>query len=198
MKIKPLDWMAGVLLVSGVISGVAAGAEGQIADSAGGRVTPDEFCSDHPRPVSPAPLSLPRSMATHALQGFSLHNDEGTIELSALGKHLTSSEYGLRNSPHPVGVEITFRFGGTEASRRPPFGRGTRSKPRRRNPEFWQNRQYFFHEGTEITLGPPFRKYGAPDAFETATQRQGSLLWGFCPKMALALATTDCGATQSC
>ena len=198
MKIKALDWMAGVLLVSGLVSGVAVGAEGRVADPAGGGATSDEFCSDHPRAVSAAPLSLPRSAAMHALKGSSRHNDDGNIGLSFLGKHLTSSEHGLRNSPHPVGVEITFRFGGTGASRKPPLGRGTRSKPRRRNPEFWQNRQYFFHEGTEITLGPPFRKYGAPDAFETATQRQGSLLWGFCPRMALALATTDCGATQSC
>ena len=198
MKIRALNWMAGVLLVSGVISGVAVGAGGQVADSAGGGATPDEFCSDHPRAVSTAPLSLPRSAATHALKRSSLYNDEGNIELSFLGKHLISSEHGLRNSPHPVGVEITFRFGGTQPSRKPPLGRGTRSKPRRRNPEFWQNRQYFSHDGMEITIGPPFRKYGASDAFETATQRQGSLLWGFCPKMALALATTDCGATQSC
>ena len=38
-------------------------------------------------------------------------------------------------------------------------------------PEFWENRNYFFYEGMEITVGPANRKYGAADAFEAATQR---------------------------
>ncbi len=38
-------------------------------------------------------------------------------------------------------------------------------------PEFWENRNYFFYEGMQITVGPAYRKYGAADAFEAATQK---------------------------
>ena len=38
-------------------------------------------------------------------------------------------------------------------------------------PEFWENREYFFYEGMEIEIGPPYRKYGASDAFVAATRK---------------------------
>ncbi len=38
-------------------------------------------------------------------------------------------------------------------------------------PEFWENRDYFFYEGMEIEIGPPFRKYGVADAYETVTKK---------------------------
>jgi hypothetical protein len=37
-------------------------------------------------------------------------------------------------------------------------------------PEFWQNREYFFHEGMEIQVGA-IREYGAADAYLAATER---------------------------
>jgi hypothetical protein len=38
-------------------------------------------------------------------------------------------------------------------------------------PEFWENREYFFYEGMEVEIGPFFRKYGAADAFDKATEQ---------------------------
>ena len=38
-------------------------------------------------------------------------------------------------------------------------------------PEFWENREYFFYEGMAVEIGPPYRAYGAAEAFEAATER---------------------------
>lgn len=37
--------------------------------------------------------------------------------------------------------------------------------------EFWENREYFFYEGMQLSIGPAFREYGASDAFNAASQR---------------------------
>ncbi len=38
-------------------------------------------------------------------------------------------------------------------------------------PEFWENREYFFYEGMEMTIGPAKREYGAAKAYVAATER---------------------------
>jgi len=36
-------------------------------------------------------------------------------------------------------------------------------------PQFWDNREFFFYEGMQLVIGPSLRKYGAADAYVTAT-----------------------------
>ena len=36
-------------------------------------------------------------------------------------------------------------------------------------PEFWENREYFFYEGMEISIGPVMRDYSPADAYKAAT-----------------------------
>ncbi|MFQ5513910.1 MAG: DUF1329 domain-containing protein [Myxococcota bacterium] len=36
---------------------------------------------------------------------------------------------------------------------------------------FWENREYFFYEGMQLKIGSFFRRYGAADAYQRATER---------------------------
>jgi uncharacterized protein DUF1329 len=38
-------------------------------------------------------------------------------------------------------------------------------------PQFWENREFFFYEGMQLSIGPTERKYGTADAYEAATQK---------------------------
>src|SRR5262252_8898947 len=38
-------------------------------------------------------------------------------------------------------------------------------------PQFWDNREFFFYEGMQLEIGPSLRKYGAADAYVTATEQ---------------------------
>src|SRR5258705_7497173 len=37
--------------------------------------------------------------------------------------------------------------------------------------QFWENREFFFYEGMQLEIGPTQRKYGAADAYVTATEK---------------------------
>ena len=38
-------------------------------------------------------------------------------------------------------------------------------------PQFWENREFFFYEGMQLTVGPTERKYGTSDAYAAATEK---------------------------
>jgi hypothetical protein len=38
-------------------------------------------------------------------------------------------------------------------------------------PPFWEHREYFFFEGMTMDIGPPYRKYGAAEAYLAATEK---------------------------
>ncbi len=41
-------------------------------------------------------------------------------------------------------------------------------------PEFWKNREYFFYEGMEMTIGPSYRDYSEPKTYHDATAAYAS------------------------
>ena len=123
-----------MLVVAGVIFGVGIQAQGQVADSTVRGDLSGELCDARVHLVNTALLSRPSPVYAKALKGLALHDDDRKIELNFLGKNLTDSEYELRDYPHPIGVEVTFRFGGTRANARKPRIRGGRGRrPGRQN-----------------------------------------------------------------
>jgi hypothetical protein len=38
-------------------------------------------------------------------------------------------------------------------------------------PEFWRNRDFFFHEGMRLEIGPSFADYGPPEVYRRATEK---------------------------